>query len=144
MSDENNSSNHGAALTRRHFLSAGGAALAAAATVPLVAQSARPAGVQIVSPDHHLPNEKQPGPVNDAVDAENPNTVWPPMSDNGSVSPFKYSFGLSHKEIDSGGWTRQVTVRDLPVSKRMAGVEMYLTPGGIRELHWHVQAEWRL
>ena len=24
----------------------------------------------------------------------------------------------------------------------MAGVEMYLTPGGIRELHWHVQAEW--
>ena len=24
----------------------------------------------------------------------------------------------------------------------MAGVEMYLTPGGIRELHWHVSAEW--
>jgi oxalate decarboxylase len=56
--------------------------------------------------------------------------------------PFKYSFDLSHKEIDSGGWTRQVTVRDLAISKTMAGVEMRLTAGGIRELHWHVSGEW--
>ena len=56
--------------------------------------------------------------------------------------PFKYSFDLSHKEIDSGGWTRQVTVRDLAISKTMAGVEMRLTAGGVRELHWHVSAEW--
>jgi oxalate decarboxylase len=56
--------------------------------------------------------------------------------------PFKYSFDLSHKEIDSGGWTRQVTVRDLAISKTMAGVEMRLTAGGVRELHWHVSGEW--
>ena len=48
----------------------------------------------------------------------------------------------AHKEIDSGGWTRQVTVRDLPVSKTMAGVEMRLIAGGVREFHWHLSAEW--
>ena len=133
----------GAATTRRHFLSVSGAALAAVVAAPAMeSQTARPAGKQITSPDHHLQNETQPGPTNPAIEGENPNSVWAPLSDNGSVQPFKYSFSLSNKEIDSGGWTRQVTVRDLPVSKTMAGVEMYLTPGGIRELHWHVQAEW--
>ncbi len=51
----------------------------------------------------------------------NPDSVWPPVTDNGTMLPFKYSFDLSHKEIDSGGWTRQVTVRDLAISKTMAG-----------------------
>jgi len=133
----------GAGFTRRHFLGVSGAALAAAVATPAIeAQTARPAGKQITSPDHHLQNEAQPGPVDAAIGAENPSSVWGPLSDGGSMMPFKYPFSLSHKEIDSGGWTRQVTVRDLAVSKEMAGVEMYLTPGGIRELHWHVQAEW--
>jgi oxalate decarboxylase len=142
---------NGTALSRRHFLSSSAAAIAATvAAAPLAAaaqaaqnsEPARPAGVQIKSPDHHLPNEKQPGPINGPLDAENADQVWPPMTDNGSVQTFKWSFSLAKKEIDSGGWTRQGTVRDFPISKRMAGVEMYLTPGGIRELHWHVQAEW--
>jgi oxalate decarboxylase len=46
--------------------------------------------------------------------------------------------------MEEGGWTRQVTVRDLPVSKKMAGVQMRLVSGGVRELHWHVGAEWAL
>jgi oxalate decarboxylase len=130
-------------LSRRHFISVSGAALAAVATVaPLAAQSAHPPGKQIRSSDHHLPNEEQPGPNNTVLAGQNPDSVWPPASDNGAVAGFKYSFDLAHKEIDSGGWTRQVTVRDFPVSKTMAGVEMRLTSGGIRELHWHVQAEW--
>jgi oxalate decarboxylase len=33
-------------------------------------------------------------------------------------------------------------VRDFPLSKKMAGVEMRLISGGIRELHWHVGSEW--
>ena len=139
------------ALSRRHFLSNSAVALAATvAAAPLAAaaqqaqnsQPARPAGVPVMSPDHHLPNEKQPGPINAPLDTQNPDSVWPPLTDNGSVQTFKWSFSLAKKEIDSGGWTRQGTVRDFPISKRMAGVEMYLTPGGIRELHWHVQAEW--
>src|SRR6202012_3523696 len=65
-----------------------------------------------------------------------------PQTDNGTVPSFKYSFDLAHKEIDNGGGARQVTVRELPVSKTMAGVEMRLVAGGVRELHWHVSAEW--
>jgi len=33
-------------------------------------------------------------------------------------------------------------VRELPVSKAIAGVNMRLTAGGVRELHWHAAAEW--
>lgn len=131
------------AVSRRHFLSVTGAALAAVATTaPLAAQTAHPPGVQIRSSGHHLSNEEQPGPNNTVLAGQNPDSVWPPESDSGSVAGFKYSFDLAHKEVDSGGWTREVSVRDFPVSKTMAGVEMRLTSGGIRELHWHVQAEW--
>jgi oxalate decarboxylase len=44
--------------------------------------------------------------------------------------------------LETGGWTRQVTVRELPVSKTIAGVNMRLNAGGVRELHWHKAAEW--
>ena len=102
------------AVSRRQFLTVSGAALAAvAATAPLVAQQA---GQQIRSSDHHLPNEQQVGPNNTVNDSLNPDSVWAPETDNGTMLPFKYSFDLSHKEIDSGGWTRQVTVRDLAIS----------------------------
>jgi oxalate decarboxylase len=124
------------ATTRRRFLSATGAALAAATAAPMLnAQAPR-------TPDHHLPNEQQPGPNNLPLDAENPSSVWTLETDNGTVPPFKYSFALAHKRIESGGWTRQVTQRELAVSKEMAGVEMRLIAGGVRELHWHVSAEW--
>jgi oxalate decarboxylase len=42
----------------------------------------------------------------------------------------------------SGGWGREITTRELPVAKDIAGVNMRLKPGGIRELHWHKEAEW--
>ncbi len=77
-----------------------------------------------------------------ALDAENPSSVWSPETDNGTVEPFKYSFALAHKRIEDGGWTRQVTERELPISKTLAGVEMRLINGGVRELHWHTSAEW--
>jgi oxalate decarboxylase len=137
----------GCGTTRRRFLSATGAALAAATAAPILAQQpAQQQAQQQASPprssDHHLPNEEQPGPSNGPLDKENPSSVWSPETDNGTVAPFKYSFALAHKRIESGGWTRQVTIRELPVSKQMAGVEMRLVNGGVRELHWHVSAEW--
>jgi oxalate decarboxylase len=125
--------------TRRRFLGVSGAVLAGAAVVPLV--EAQEKMVQR-SPDHHLPNEQQPGPNNTALDAENPSSVWTLETDNGTVEPFKYSFSLAHKRIEPGGWTRQVTQRELPISRTMAGVEMRLITGGVRELHWHTSAEW--
>jgi oxalate decarboxylase len=134
--------------TRRKFLGATGAALAGAAAcaVPIAdaqqPQQNQQPGSPPRTPDHHLPNEQQPGPNNPVMDAQNPSSVWAPETDNGTVPPFKYSFSLAHKRIESGGWTRQVTSRELAVSKSLAGVEMRLINGGVRELHWHVGAEW--
>jgi oxalate decarboxylase len=135
-------------VTRRKFAGMGSAAaLAAVAMVKMADGQAQqpPQSAKVPrSPDHHLPNEEEPGPKNAALDAENPSSVWNPETDNGTVPPFKYSFSLARKRIESGGWTRQVTARELPISKTIAGVEMRLTAGGVRELHWHVSAEWAL
>ncbi len=137
-------------VTRRSFASMGTFALAAAGMLSKVAaqQSSNGQGQSEGkvprSPDHHLPNEEEPGPKNAPLDAENPSAVWAPETDNGTVKPFKYSFSLAHKRIESGGWTRQVTARELPISTTIAGVEMRLTAGGVRELHWHVTAEWSI
>ncbi len=125
--------------TRRRFLEVSGAALAAAAAAPGIEAQDR---VVPRSGDHHLPNEMQPGANNAALDAENPSSVSAPETDEGTVKPFKYSFGLAHKRLTDGGWTRQVTERELPISKAMAGVEMRLIRGGVREMHWHPSAEW--
>jgi oxalate decarboxylase len=46
--------------------------------------------------------------------------------------------------MQEGGWSREVTVRELPISKSIAGVDMRLTAGGVRELHWHTAAEWAI
>jgi oxalate decarboxylase len=128
------------AVTRRNFLGRSSAALAVAAAAPILA-----AGQQVAdkSQDTHTgANERQPGPKNAALDQAEPDSVYPPETDSGGQPPFKYPFSYAHKRIEEGGWTRQVTVRDLAISKKMAGVEMRLIKGGIRELHWHVGAEW--
>ena len=49
---------------------------------------------------------------------------------------------MAHNRLDAGGWAREVTVRELPIATTLAGVNMRLKPGGVRELHWHKQAEW--
>ena len=85
-----------------------------------------------------------PGPGNPAIDGQNPDSFLPPQTDAGGVQVFKYPFGLSHKRMQEGGWSREVTVRELPVSKSIAGVDMRLTAGGVRELHWHTAAEWSI
>jgi len=54
----------------------------------------------------------------------------------------RWSFADSHIRIEEGGWTRQTTIRELPTSVEIAGVNMRLDQGVIRELHWHIQAEW--
>jgi oxalate decarboxylase len=126
-------------LSRRRFLEAGSAVLVAAAGMQAAQGQEK---TPIRSADHHLPNESEPGPKNTVLDQQNPSSVWAPATDAGGQQPFKYPFSFSHKRLEEGGWTRQVTVRDLPISKKMAGVQMRLIKGGIRELHWHVGAEW--
>lgn len=125
-------------VSRRDVFGLGSAAIAAALTV----QDAMGAPQQ---DQQKLPrNEVDPIAHNTRLAEQNRDSEFPPPTDSGTVKPFKYSFSLSHKRIENGGWTRQVTARELPVSTTMAGVEMRLTAGGVRELHWHVESEWAL
>ncbi|MBP1154846.1 MULTISPECIES: oxalate decarboxylase family bicupin [unclassified Paenibacillus] len=82
------------------------------------------------------------GPRDIWRDLENPDLLVPPATDAGTVPNLKFSFSDTHMELNHGGWSRQVTVRQLPIATTLAGVNMRLTPGGVRELHWHQQAEW--
>jgi len=85
-----------------------------------------------------------PGPENKVLLNENPNSNMPPPTDSGDVGPIWYSFDLTHKRIQEGGWTHQVTQRELPSSKDIAAVNMRLTAGSFRELHWHTADEWSI
>src|SRR5262249_30942148 len=90
-------------------------------------------------------SKSDPGPANSALDGQNPDSIWPPGTDSKSlVQNFKYPFSFANKRTYEGGWSREVTVRELPVSKTLAGVNMRLTAGGVRELHWHTSAEWAI
>lgn len=140
-------------VSRRKFLEVSSAALAIGGMIGTAsAQEAKSSREQSQerhvprSPDHHLPNETEPPPSanNDPLEQQNPDFTWAPNTDNGTLPPFKYPFAFARKRPEEGGWTRQVTVRELPVSKDIAGVEIRLTAGGVRELHWHVEAEWSI
>jgi oxalate decarboxylase len=85
-----------------------------------------------------------PGPTNRGLDAANPDSRVPPISDTGSMPGFKFPFSLTNKRVYQGGWSREVTARELPIAKELAGVNMRLEAGGIRELHWHKAAEWSI
>ncbi|CEL01063.1 Putative Oxalate decarboxylase oxdD [Aspergillus calidoustus] len=82
------------------------------------------------------------GPRNKDRERQNPDMIRPPSTDHGNMPNMRWSFADSHVRIEEGGWTRQTTVRELGTSKELAGVNMRLDAGVIRELHWHREAEW--
>lgn len=117
-------------VSRRGFLGMGATALAVAGLAPAL----RAAGAST-----------DPGPGNSVLDGQNPDSAWPPVTDSKSSIPmFKYPFSFANKRTYEGGWSREVTVRELPISKTIAGVNMRLTAGGVRELHWHTSGEWAI
>ncbi|MFC7372478.1 oxalate decarboxylase family bicupin [Fictibacillus iocasae] len=84
------------------------------------------------------------GPRNVMRDIQNPDLLVPPKTDAGTLPNLRFSFSDANMQLNYGGWSREVTVRQLPIATTLAGVNMALTPGGIRELHWHQQAEWAI
>src|SRR6266516_2461486 len=82
------------------------------------------------------------GPHNVPLERENPDLLASPYTDSGTIPNLKFSFATARNRLVTGGWAREVTVRELPVATELAGVNMRLKPGGIRELHWHKEAEW--
>src|SRR6267378_2292266 len=131
-------------FSRRGFIGIGSAALATV-TGTLAVGRAMAQDTQTVSKARAGQNAADPGPTNPDLDSQNPDSAWPPNTDSKSLVPtFKYPFSLANKRTYEGGWSREVTVRELPVSKSMAGVNMRLTAGGVRELHWHTAGEWAI
>ncbi|KAJ7170254.1 putative oxalate decarboxylase/oxidase [Mycena crocata] len=82
------------------------------------------------------------GPQNVPLSLQNTDSLAPPSTDSGQVPNMKWSFALSHNRLANGGWARQQNVESLPIATGLAGVNMRLEPGAIRELHWHNTAEW--
>src|ERR1700688_3640229 len=124
-------------VTRRRLLAttAAGGFLAAATA------GAQP-GEPVPQPQRPGHGGTDPGPRNLVRDRQNPDLLVPPSTDHGTLPNLRFSFSDAHVRQESGGWTRQVTVRELGISKNIAGVNMRLNAGGVRELHWHKAAEW--
>jgi oxalate decarboxylase len=123
-------------ISRRNML----AATAAGGLLTAAAAGAQTGGT--------LPQPQRPGrggtdkgPRNLLRDKQNPDLLLPPSTDHGTLPNLRFSFSDAHMRLESGGWTRQVTVRELGISKNIAGVNMRLNAGGVRELHWHKAAE---
>jgi oxalate decarboxylase len=85
-----------------------------------------------------------PGPQSRVLGDQFPSAQSPPATDVGGMPTTWASFNNASKRIQNGGWARQVTVDDFAISKEIAGVNMRLSAGGIRELHWHQAAEWAI
>jgi oxalate decarboxylase len=124
--------------------------LAAAGSLTAVAATARAASFG--NPDEppqdgintqgNAASISDPGPNNPALSNQFPGAFTPPATDVGELPLFWASFNNAPRRIQNGGWARQVTQYDFRISEEIAGVNMRLTRGGIRELHWHLAAEW--
>jgi oxalate decarboxylase len=67
-----------------------------------------------------------------------------PGSLNGSALTHRYRLLAQRPESFAGGSLRLVTERQFPISTTMTGALMRIKPGGMRELHWHPNAdEWQ-
>lgn len=130
--------------SRRNIIAVG--AMAAAASAATAAHAA-----SFGNPDRppqgrrNLANAiagQDPGPQNPTLAGQFPSFQDPPATDVAGMDLFWASFSNAHKRIQSGGWAREVTQADFAISEAVSGVNMRLGPGGVRELHWHQQAEW--
>ncbi len=132
-------------ISRRNIVAATSAAAAAAAGAVHAASFGNPdlppqGAVNVTNPD----TLKIPGPNDPILADEMPAFLKPPATDVGSMPQFWASFNLAPRRIQDGGWGRQVTQADFAISSEISGVNMRLSAGGTRELHWHQQAEWSI
>jgi oxalate decarboxylase len=132
-------------LSRRAILSSGvaGGILTAAAAVAADGTFGNPdqpaeGAVNVANPKALV----DPGPQDPSLAGNEPSFLSPPATDVNGMPRYWTSFNLAPKRIQNGGWARQITVDDFKISTTISGVNMRLGPGGVRELHWHQQAEW--
>jgi oxalate decarboxylase len=125
-------------ISRRNVLTVAAAGTLATAVSAVGAQ----AGETMPQPRRAGVGGTNPGPKNPIRAGQNPDLLSPPATDHGVLPNLRFSFDDAHMRLASGGWTRQITVRELGIAKNVAGVNMRLNAGGVRELHWHKAAEW--
>lgn len=74
------------------------------------------------------------------------NTVAEAVSlakEQSQMPEIRYQLGKQPTKDYEGGRSNEATALNFPISKGLAGVSMWLKPGGLRELHWHANAaEW--
>ncbi len=71
------------------------------------------------------------------------NNVPDPLLAGEELPTFKFELEKSEGKVIGGSSGKEATVKQLPISKGIAGVSMRLEPGAMRELHWHATAaEW--
>lgn len=71
------------------------------------------------------------------------NNVPDPLLAEAVLPEFTFALEKSEGRVDGGSYGKEATVKQLPISKGIAGVSMRLEPGVMRELHWHATAaEW--
>jgi oxalate decarboxylase len=126
-------------VSRRAFVGAAALASAGFMTAAGFAQSRQQAEA-----GRQDDNASDPGPENRPLVEENPDSYIPPFTDTGNPGPVWFSFDVTPKRLEAGGWTHEVTERELPTSKDLVGVNMRLTAGSFRELHWHTADEWAI
>jgi len=135
-------------VTRRGLLGAGAGGLAAASVLSVGAR-----GASFGNPDEppqgainakNPASVTDPGPQNPAIADQFPAASSPSATDTGVMEQFCASFNNASTRIQNGGWARQVMQYDFQISETIAGVNMRLTAGGIRELHWHLLRNGRL
>jgi oxalate decarboxylase len=130
-------------FSRRHVLALGAVA---GATVAATAAQAATFGNPDLPPQGAINANpgglSEPGPQNPTLAREFPSFQNPPPTDVGDMPLFWSSFNNAPKRIQNGGWAREVTQADFAISEAVSGVNMRLGPNGIRELHWHLAAEW--
>src|ERR1700739_3221172 len=127
--------------SRRSFLGVSSAALATAALAGVAANAQEAQDTRKAERDTSV---SDPGQENKPLLEENPSSNMPPPTDPGDIGPIWYSFDLAHKRVQEGGWTHEVNSKVLPTSTDLTGVNMRLTAGSFRELHWHTADEWAM
>src|SRR6202165_2701546 len=69
--------------------------------------------------------------------------AYPDAKAVAGIPDFPFSLDGNRPKVTSGGWAKEATVHQFPISKGIAGVHLFLDPGASRELHWHaIAAEW--
>jgi hypothetical protein len=90
------------------------------------------------------------GPRNVPLERENPDLLASPYTDSGTIPNLKFSFATARNRLLTGGWAREVTVRELPVATELAGVRfmdvslnewMALTPPELVQAHLNLDRQ---